>query len=143
MMQGPYTSYRRREADLYFDLERKYEHCPYCGSDVDFVDLEVLIGTVSSKLPPSVARAFAMESIRMYGVVPEKVVNLLYSVMDDVQGNAEISKENLDLLETFTKTSHDLYNLKSPARLNRKSAHLLLGSAISKSKVVGPKHNPL
>ena len=111
MMQGPYTSYRRREADLYFDLERKYEHCPYCGSDVDFVDLEVLIGNVSSKLPPSVARAFTMESIRMFGVVPEKVVNLLYTVMDDVQGNAEISKENLDLLETFTKTSHDLYHL--------------------------------
>ncbi len=90
MMQGPFTTYKKRETELYFDLERKYEHCAYCGIDVEIVDFQVLIEKLSSRLPPSQARTFSMKNSRLFEIMPEQIVSLLSSILDEVQQNTEM-----------------------------------------------------
>lgn len=102
MMKGPFTKYKKRETELYFDLERKYEHCELCGIDVEVVDFQVLIEKISSMLPPEQARSFSMKNNRLFEILPEKSVSLLFTILDDAQREIVLPVDTLVCVESLS-----------------------------------------
>lgn len=101
MMKGPINKYKKRETELYFDLEKKYEYCELCGIDVDVVDFQVLIEKISSMLPPKQARSFSIKNNKLFEVMPEKTVNLFFTILDDTQSQFVMPLDNLLCMESM------------------------------------------
>jgi predicted RNA-binding Zn-ribbon protein involved in translation (DUF1610 family) len=85
VLEGPYTSYERRESELYFDMTKKYFHCSNCGEDVIVFDYQVMSESVCSMLPPEYARKFSMKNMRLYDMFPELMKLLLSIVIGDFE----------------------------------------------------------
>jgi hypothetical protein len=62
ILEGPFFSYRRREKELYFDLEKKYAKCSSCGEELEIVDFQVMVELLASMLPPESARTYSFFS---------------------------------------------------------------------------------
>ncbi len=89
ILNGPYTRYHRRDDVLFFDLEKKYFTCVHCGHEISVLDIQVLIDTVSRKLPPTDARRFSMKMLRKYSLDPEPIKQAVTLFVDDF----ELSKD--------------------------------------------------
>ena len=75
---------------MYFDLKRKYLHCSMCGKDINVVDIQVAIESLSSRLPPEYARSFSMKNMRLYNDHPRKAKSILPFMMDDFETGTDI-----------------------------------------------------
>ena len=130
VMNGPITKYKKRETELYFDLEKKYEHCPYCGLDVEVVDFQVLMNRIASKIPPHQARSFSMKTERLFESIPRKTVRLLSAILSESQEKVVIPVDNLVCLESlYCKLSESDYHCsmcihKMKDSLDSRSTHL-------------------
>ena len=95
------TSYsKKREEDLYFDLEKKYLHCDYCEADVEIVDFNVLIERLSEMLPPAYARSFSMKNKALFERMPEKLKNLFFLIQEEYDTKVTLPIDNFDCLES-------------------------------------------
>jgi hypothetical protein len=77
-----------REDELFFDLVEKYYTCVNCG-EISVLDIQVLIETVSRKLPPADARRFSMKMMGKYRLDPKSIREVVPLFVDDF----ELSKE--------------------------------------------------
>ncbi len=89
ILNGPYTRYHRRDDDLFFDLEEKYYKCVHCGCEISVLDIQVLIETISRKLPPTDARRFFIKMMGKYSLDPEFIKQVVPLFVDDF----ELSKD--------------------------------------------------
>jgi hypothetical protein len=85
ILKGPYTRYRRRENDLFFDLAKKYYECIRCGEEISVLDIQVLIETVSRRLPPDDARRFSMKMMGKYRLDPKPISEVVPLFVDDFE----------------------------------------------------------
>lgn len=85
VLEGPFLRYRKRESELYFDLEKKYLNCIRCGHEMEVMDFQVIVEKISSKLPPKQARNFSMKNMRQFKSNPEKMKMILTIFMDDFE----------------------------------------------------------
>jgi hypothetical protein len=88
LLNGPYTRYQMREDALFFDLVEKYYTCVNCG-EISVLDIQILIETVSRKLPPADARRFSMKMMGKYRVDPKSIREVVPLFVDDF----ELSKD--------------------------------------------------
>jgi hypothetical protein len=100
LTKGPFSKYKKREYELYFDLEKKYLHCEYCGQDIEVVDFEVLIARLSSKFPPKQARTFSIKNNILFDLMPEKMGNLLSMIQDEYEEKVVLPFDNLVCIES-------------------------------------------
>jgi hypothetical protein len=77
-----------REDELFFDLVEKYYTCVNCG-EISVLDIQVLIETVSRRLPPADARRFSMKMIGKYRFNPKSIREIVPLFVDDF----ELSKD--------------------------------------------------
>jgi hypothetical protein len=89
ILNGPYTRYQRRDHDLFFDLKKKYYTCIHCCHEIFVLDIQVLIDTVSRKLPPADARRFSMKMMGKYRLDPKSIREVVPLFVDDF----ELSKD--------------------------------------------------
>lgn len=93
LLNGPFLRYKKRESELYFDLEKKYFKCTRCGLESEIVDIQVIIDNLSSKLPPEYARKFFMKNMRLYSSLPERMKALLLIMIDEFQQQVLIPRD--------------------------------------------------
>lgn len=85
-LEGPFFRYRRRESELYFDLEKKYVRCTSCGEELDIVDYQVMVEVLASMLPPENARRFTMKNMDHFEENPgkmKKIIQLLFREFEE------------------------------------------------------------
>ncbi len=87
---GPFYRYEKRENELYFDLKKKYICCTDCGVEINILDIEVMIESLSSRLPPRYARAFSMKNLHLYRVHPRKAKLIIQILMDDFEPDSQM-----------------------------------------------------
>jgi hypothetical protein len=100
MMRGPYNKYKMRETDLYFDLDKKFLHCDYCGIDVDVVDFKVLIERLSKMLPPAQARTFSMRNNILFERMPERLRSLFFLIQEEYDRKLTLPVDNMICIES-------------------------------------------
>jgi hypothetical protein len=86
ILEGPFFSYRRREKELYFDLEKKYAKCSSCGEELEIVDFQVMLELLASMLPPESARRFTKKNMDLFEESPGKmkeVIQLLFREFEE------------------------------------------------------------
>jgi hypothetical protein len=89
ILRGPYTRYEKRENELFFDLVKKYYTCNHCGEEISVLDVQVLIETVSMKLPSADARRFSMKMMGQFRLDPKVMREVVPLIVDDF----ELSKD--------------------------------------------------
>jgi hypothetical protein len=104
MMRGPYNQYRMRKTDLYFDLEKKYLHCDYCGKDVEVVDFNVISEKLSEMLPPAQARSFSMKNNALFERMHERLRNLFFLIQEEYDHKVTLPVDNLVCIESDSCT---------------------------------------
>ena len=89
-LEGPFYRYRRRESELYFDLEKKYFICNNCFQEIQITDFQVIVELISSNLPAEYARRFTMKNMHLFHMYPEKMKMMLSILMDDFEQGGKI-----------------------------------------------------
>jgi hypothetical protein len=100
MMRGPYNQYKMRDTELYFDLDKKFLHCDYCGIDVDVVDFNVLLGRLSRMLPPTHARTFSMKNNILFERMPEGLRYLFFLIQEEYTHKVTLPIDNMVCIES-------------------------------------------
>ena len=101
VMQGPITKFVKRQDDLYFDIEKKYEYCEFCKARVEIVDFQVLYEKLSSKLPPEQARQFSIKTQKLFEIMPENTVELFSAISEEGQQDIMMPIDNLVCMESL------------------------------------------
>jgi hypothetical protein len=85
ILKGPNMRYRKRENDLFFDLSKKFYECVHCGEEISVLDIQVLIESVSMKLPSVDARRFSMKMMGKYRLDPKSIREVIPLFVDDFE----------------------------------------------------------
>ena len=86
ILEGPFYSYRKRETEQYFDLEKKYVKCSCCGKELEIVDYQVMVELLASMLPPVSARRFTMKNMGLFEQHPgtmKEVIQILFREFEE------------------------------------------------------------
>jgi hypothetical protein len=86
ILEGPFFSYRKRETELYFDLEKKYVKCSSCGEELEIVDYQVMVELLASMLSPDSARRFTMKNMDLFEQHPgemKEIIQLLFREFEE------------------------------------------------------------
>jgi hypothetical protein len=100
MMRGPYYTFKMRETDLYFDLDKKYLHCDYCAKDVEVVDFKVLLEKLSEMLPPAHARSFSIKNNVLFERMPERLRSLFFLIQEEYNNKVTLPVDNMVCVES-------------------------------------------
>lgn len=106
-LKGPFTRYRKRENELYFDLEEKYLTCPECRNEIRVIDFQVLVDKVSAKLPPEKARAFSMKIMDLYDDSRDYAIEVLSILTEDFNSEPWKDGDFLEELEALIQSRGD------------------------------------
>lgn len=98
-LRGPFTQYKQRENETYFDLEEKYLECPTCGEKINVIDFQVLVDRIASTLSPEKARAFSMRIMDLYDDSKDYAIEVLSILTGDISSDPEAKNDYLNELE--------------------------------------------
>ena len=98
-LRGPFTRYRRRDNEIYFDLEEKYLACSICGTKIKVVDFQVLVDKIAETLPPEKARAFSMKMMGLYDNSRDYAIEVLSILTGDFKFESDHGEDYLKQLE--------------------------------------------
>ena len=105
-LMGPFTRYRRRETELYFDIKEKYLKCPKCDSEITVIDFQVLVDEIAATLPPEKARAFSMKIMGLYSDSRDYAIEVLSILTGDFTSKPERGNDYLKELEKLIQATH-------------------------------------
>ena len=104
VLEGPFTRYKKREEELYFDLEAKYLTCTNCGGEIRVIDFQVLVEEISAKLPPEEARAFSTKIMNLYDGSRDYAIEVLSILTGDIHSESKTKGGYLEELEQLTQS---------------------------------------
>ena len=104
VLRGPFTRYRQRDSELYFDLEEKYLECPYCGTKIKVIDFQVLVDQKASSLPPEKARKFSMKIMDLYNDSSDYAIEILSILTGDLRSEPQGENDYLKQLEEIIQS---------------------------------------
>ena len=104
ILKGPFTRFRKRDSELYFDLEEKYLECPYCSTEITVIDFQVLVDQISATLPPEKARTFSMKIMDLYNESRDYAIEVLSILTGDLTAEPKCETDYLKQLEELIQS---------------------------------------
>jgi hypothetical protein len=104
-LRGPFTQYKQRVNETYFDLAEKYLECPNCGEKITVIDFQVLVDQMAATLPPEKARAFSIKIMDLYDDSRDYAIEVLSILTGDLASEPRDESDYLKELEELIQSA--------------------------------------